>query len=186
MDRSFAYCVVYLVCSCTALLIAPSHARSAEPLAVHVDNWPEIHKVKGSVSIDSPISHTKFVKKEAILVPPSRRGEPTEMTGAGTVDADGFTSLTMSLQGEVKGSSAGAGSVGVLLIPDEAPIQRAFREARRIQYAIENSCNLNSGDPIYFSAEQVQQRLSFPRYRIYLYNTTNRSVEANLYLTYSQ
>lgn len=185
MDHSFAYYLRFIVCSCIALLIFPFHALAAEPLTVHVDNWPDTHQVKGSVSIDGPVSHTKFARKESIVVPPSRRAEPSEMAPAGWIESDGFTTITLSLQGEVKSSSAGAGTVGVLLIPDEEPIVRAFREARRLQFVIECISNLKSGDPIYFNAEQVQQRLTFPRYKIFLYNTTNKTVEANLFMTYT-
>ena len=182
MDRSFAGCLGILVCSCIALLIAPSHARSAE-LTVHVENWPDTHQVKGSVSFDGTVSHVKFARKEAIVVPPSRRAEPAEMAHAGWIESDGFTTITLSLQGEVKGGSAGAGAVGVLLIPDEEPIVRAFREARRLQFAIECASNMKSGDPIFFNSEQVQQRLTFPRYKIFLYNTMSKTVEANLFMT---
>jgi len=183
MDRSFVYCFVFLVCSIFALLIAPSHALSAE-ITVQVENWPETHKVKGSVSVDGPVSHTKFERREAIVVPPSRRAEPAEMAHAGWIESDGFTTITLSLQGEVKGGSAGTGTVGVLLIPDEEPIVRAFREARRLQFAIECVSHLKSGDPIFFNAEQVQQRLTFPRYKIFLYNTMSKTVEANLFITF--
>ena len=168
---------------CMALALLLSHARSAETLNVHVDNLPETQQVRGSVSVDNPISHVKFMKKEAIVVPPARRAEASDMAHAGTVEAEGFTSITLSLQGEIKSGSASAGSIGVLLIPDEDPILRAFRGAKHLQYAIECVSNLKSGDPAYFSAEQVQQRMSFPRYRIYLYNTTSKTVEANLDLT---
>jgi hypothetical protein len=167
------------------LTLIVSHAYAAETLNVRVDNWPETHQVKGSVSIEGPVSHVKFKKKEAIVVPPSRRAEPSEMAHAGSIESDGFTSIILSLQGEVKGGSAGAGTVGVLLIPDEEPIVRAFREARRLQFAIECTSTLKGGDPIYFNADQVQQRLTFPRYKVFLYNTTNKTVEANLFLTFT-
>lgn len=185
MNRSFAFCDIVLVCSFVMLVFAPSPARSADTLNVHVDNWPDTHQVRGSVAVDGPVSHTKFTKKEAIVVPPSRRAEPSEMAHAGWVESDGFTAITLSLQGEVKGGSAGTGAVGVLLIPDEEPIVRAFREARRLQFSLECAANLKAGDPVYFSAEQVQQRLTFPRYKVFLYNTTGKTVEANLFMTYT-
>ncbi|MHB8844450.1 MAG: hypothetical protein ACYC7L_06830 [Nitrospirota bacterium] len=178
-----------MLCLC-AVFIAPvlpaAPVYSAETQNVHVDNFPETQQIKGSVSIDGPVSHVQFIKKEALLVPPARRAEASEMTYAGTVSAEGFTSITLSLQGEVKSGSAGTGVIGVVLIPDEGPILRAFREAKLVQYAIECVCKLKSVDPIYFSGEQVQQRLSFPRYHIYLYNTTGKTVEANLYMTLAQ
>lgn len=182
MERSLSHCLSIVVYACLALLIGPLTARAAEPLAVHVENWPETHRVKGSVSVDGPMSHTKFFRKESIVVPPSRRAEPSEMAHAGTIDSDGFTAITLSLQGEVKGGSAGAGTIGVLLVPDEEPILRAFREARRLQFVIECQSNQKNGDSIFFNADQVHQRLTFPRYKVYLYNTMNRTVEANLFM----
>jgi hypothetical protein len=186
MKLTLGPAMISFFAACIALALPASSARSGETLNVHVDNLPETQQIKGSVSIDSPISHVKFIKREAIVVPPSRRTEASEMAHAGIVGADGFTSITLSLQGEVKSGSAGAGTIGVLLIPDEEPILRTFRDAKRLQYVIECISRLNSGDPIYFSAEQVQQRISFPHYRIYLYNTTNKTVEANLYMTLTQ
>jgi hypothetical protein len=183
LNRSLWTATVYICCLPIALALFSSNAFSADVQNVHVDNLPETLQVRGSVSIDSPVSHVQFLKKEAILVAPSRRAEPAEMTHAGTVSADGFTSIILSLQGEVKSGSPGAGTAGVLLVPDEEPILRAFREARRTQYVIECSCPMKTGDSTYFNADQVQQRLSFPRYRIYLYNTTGKTLEANLYMT---
>jgi len=183
MKVTLGRALICFLAVCIALTFKALPTHSAEPLNVHVNNLPETLEIKGTVSIDGPVSHVRFMKKEAILVPPSRRAEASEMIHAGSIGAGGFTSITLSLQGEVKSGSSGAGTVGVILIPDEEPILRAFREAKRIQYAIESTCKLNSGEPGYFNAEQVQQRLSFPHYRIYLYNTTGKTVESNLYMS---
>lgn len=154
----------------------------AETLDVRVNNFPETQQVKGAVSIDGTTSHAKSFKKEGIVVPTSRRNEPSELVFAGVVETDGFTSVTINLQGEVKSGSFTPGAIGVLLIPDEEPVLRALREAKRIQFSIESAARLNSGDSSFFNAEQVQQRIAFSRYKIYLYNTTNRTAEANVYL----
>jgi hypothetical protein len=183
VNRSRRITAIILCCLVIILALFSSRARSAEKLNVHVDNLPETLQIKGAVSVEGPVSHTHFVKKEAIVVPPSRRAEPSEMAHAGSIESNGFTAVTLSFQGEVKGGSAGAGTVGVLLIPDEEPIVRAFREARRLQFAIECVSTLKSGDPSFFNADQVHQRLTFPRYKVFLYNTTNKTVEANLFMT---
>lgn len=177
MKRSAGPILSFLCC-----LFLPVLASAAETQNVHVENFPETQQVKGTVAVDGAVSHIRFDSRNNIVVPISRRTEMTELAFAGTVDAGAFTLVTISLQGEMKGGSFAAGSIGVLLIPDEEPILRAFREGRLIQFAIENACPLKPGDPIHFSAEQVQHRLAFPRYRIYLYNTTNKTAEANLYL----
>jgi len=166
-----------------ALLISTFLLQSvqAETIDVRVNNFPESQQVKGAVSIDGTTSHARSYKKEGVVVPPARRSEPSELVFAGVVDTDGFTAVTINLQGEVKSGSFTPGSIGVLLIPDEEPVLRALREAKRIQFPIESAARLNSGDSSFFSADQVQQRLAFPRYKIYFYNTLNRTAEANVY-----
>lgn len=157
-------------------------ARAAEPLDVRVKNFPETQRVTGTVAVDGPTSHGRSAKYEGLVVPTSRPSEIGEVVYAGTVDTDGFTGVTLSLQGEVKSSNFIAGSVGAMLVPDEEPLLRVFRDAKRVEFAIEATVPLKPGATEYFSAQQPQQRVAFPRYRVYLYNTLNRTVEANVYL----
>ena len=161
------------------------HAVASQSTDVHVDNFPETQQIKGSVSIEGPLIHSKFVKKEGLLVPISRRGESSEMLHGGIVDAEGFTSIAISLQGEIKSSSFTSGSIGVVLVPDEEPVLRTLREAKRIQFPIECSAQIKSGDTSFFSADQTYTRVTFPRYRLYLYNTLNKSADANVYILLS-
>ena len=149
---------------------------------VHVDNFPETQQIKGSVSIEGTLSQSKFIKKEGLIVPISRRGESAEMLHGGVIDTEGFTSIAISLQGEIKSSSFTAGSIGVVLVPDEGPVLRSLREAKIIQFPIECVAQIKSGDSAFFSAEQTHTRITFPRYRFYLYNTLNRTVDANVYI----
>ena len=125
--------MAFFFAACITLALPATYAYSGETLIVHVDNLPETQQIKGSVSVDSPISHVKFIKREAIVVPPSKRAEASEMVHAGIVVADGFTSITLSLQGEVKKGSTGAGTIEVLPISDEEPILCTFREATRLK-----------------------------------------------------
>lgn len=69
-----------------------------------------------------------------------------------------------------------------MLVPDEEPILRIYREEKRVQLSLETAIPLISGASEYFSKQEVPQRIAFSRYRIYLYNTLNRTVEANVYL----
>jgi hypothetical protein len=166
-------------------VVLPFQAGAAEdrgPIEVQVNNFPETQKVKGAVSIDGVVSHAKYLKKEGIVVPVSRRGEPAEMAHAGTIETDGFTSIVISLQGEIRSDTFTPGTVGVLLVPDEAPVLRALREARQVQFPVESAAKITSGGSPNFSAEQVRQSIAFPRYNIFLYNTLNRTVDANVYL----
>ena len=154
-------------------------AHSGEPLDVRVKNFPETQQVRGSVAIEGT---TTAIKREGMLVSPSRRNELTELFYGGKIETEGFTSISVSLQGEIKSTTFLSGTVGVILIPDEEPVLRALRDAKQIQFPIETACNIKSGDSDYFSSEQSNQRIGFSRYRIYVYNTLNRQVEANLYL----
>jgi hypothetical protein len=182
MKKTFVAVLVIVILSSSGLAPLSAFAQSSQPLDVNVKNFPEKQEVKGSVSVEGSISHAKYFKKEGVVVPTSRRNELGELISAGTVETDGFTKVTMSLQGEIKSGSFTPGTVGVLLIPDEEPIVRSLREAKRVQFPIEGVARLKTGDPTFFESEQTQQRIAFPRYRVYLYNTLNRSVEANVYL----
>jgi len=72
--------------------------------------------------------------------------------------------------------------VGVMLIPDEEPIVRALREDGRLQFPLEATAQVTPGESSFFASDPAARRVAFPRYRIYLYNSSNKSVEANLYL----
>jgi len=145
---------------------------------VQVVNFPATQQVKGSVSLDGM---TKFISKERVLVPPSQRAELAEMVDVGTIEMDGYSSLVISLYGEMRSDVFSPGTIGVLLIPQERSILRILRDAKRTIYPIEATANTKSGDSIYFESEQVQQRIAFSQYKIFIYNTTNKQAEANIY-----
>ncbi len=146
---------------------------------VQVKNFPETQQIKGSVSVEGT---TKSIAKEGLVVTTSQRAELSEMVYAGTIETDGFTSLLISLQGEMRSDVFSSGTIGVLLVPDQGSILRILRDAKRVQFPIECKAQTKSGDSIYFESEQVQQRIAFSRYKIYLYNTANKQAEANVYL----
>jgi hypothetical protein len=165
-----------------ATALPSSLAEPSGPLEVRVNNFPDMQQVKGSVSIDGVIRHSQFVEREGLVVPTSRRSEVSEMIQGGIVETDGYTSMTISLQGEFRSPTFMSGTIGVLLIPDEKPVGRSLREGKIIQFGLESAAKVTSGAPSFFSADQVQLRVGFPRYRMYLYNTSDKTVEANVYL----
>ncbi|QWV95468.1 hypothetical protein KP004_09955 [Geomonas oryzisoli] len=163
---------------CALSFVIPPSARGSETIDVRVNNFPRTQTVNGSVSLEGT---TKAAKVETILLPPSRRGDPSEMVYAGRLDTETYTSVSLMLQGEIKSTSVPLGTVGVVLVPDEEPIQRVLKDAKLIQFPLETSCNIKSGDSEYFSCDN-NHVITFPRYRIYLYNTLNKSAEVNVYL----
>lgn len=182
MRETLKAAIFHVILLCLVIAISSSLAHSAEPLDVRVKNFPDTQQVKGSVSIEGTVSHAIFVKREGLLLSTSRRNELNEMFLAGVIETGGFTPISVSLQGEIKSSNFVSGTIGVVLIPDEEPIVRTFREAKQIQFPIESMCSIKSGDSEYFSSAKVDQHILFQRYRIYLYNTLNRNAEANVYL----
>ena len=149
---------------------------------VIVTNFPKTFAVDGSVSIRGTASHAQFIRREGVVVTTSHRNELPELISAGVIDADGFTSVTVSLQGEVKASATADGTVGVMLVPDEEPVLRALRDARRVEFPIEATCQLTKGASPYFDSGSITQPLGFSRYKVLLYNTAPHAVEANVYI----
>ena len=149
---------------------------------VTVSNFPTTYEVHGTVSVIGTINHSQYIKREGIVVTTSHRNELAELIPAGTLDATGFTSVTLSLQGEVKSSATADGTVGLLLLPDEEPVLRALREARRVEFPVETSCQLTRGTSAFFDSASITQPIGFARYKIFLYNTAPHAVEANIYV----
>lgn len=181
MNRSFCMLMVLTVLFIPATL-RTSRAELSQPQEVRVNNFPETQQIRGSVSIEGPLSHAKFFKREGILVPPSRRNELSELVHAGVIDTDGYTSVQINMQGEVRSDTFSTGKAGVLLVPDEGPVLRSLREAKRVQFPLEAFALLKSGESSFFESEPSVQRVAFPRYRIYLYNTSNKSTDMSVYL----
>ena len=150
--------------------------------SVSIDNWPLTYNVQGGVKANGFIKHAQLEKREGIIVTTSRRTELAELVSAGTLDCDGFTSVALSFQGEVKSESPDVGTVGVLLVPDEEPVLRALRDGRQVELALETSTQILKGASPYFDGGSVTLPLAFPRYRVFLYNTMTRGVEANVYM----
>lgn len=165
-----------------ALVVSTPSALSQAVQEVFVTNFPAQQEVRGSVAIEGTVRHGAFTRHEGIVVPPAGRSETTNLVSAGTVNADGFTGVVLSLQGEVKDYVFTAGKVGAVLIPDEEPVVRALREFGLIQFPVEVTADVAPTVSTFFSSEPAARRVAFPRYRIYLYNSSNKSVEANLYL----
>lgn len=178
--------LVVLGIVCAAVLIGHGlgldRAISQEVREVFVRNFPELQKVEGEVAVKGTVRHGAFERRERIVVAPARRNETSNLVSAGVIETDGFTEIVLSLQGEVRDTVFVDGKVGAVLIPDEEPVLDALRSADRYEFPLEVTANISAGGSTYFHSEPLLHRVAFPRYRIYLYNSINKSVEANLYL----
>ena len=149
---------------------------------VRVVNLPETQKVDGAVEVKGLIRHSFTDRKEHIIVPTSQRESIDSLTYAGRIQTDGFTSIVLSLQGEVQSDTFSAGKVGALLIPAEKPILRAFNTDKTILFPLEINTDVTPGASPYFTSKSSKQVVGFPEYLVYLYNSTSKNVELNLYM----
>lgn len=147
---------------------------------VLVANFPEVQRVSGEVRVPEPIRHSRFDLQGEVLVPPVGRTDPTQLIGGEALETDGFSRMVVSLFGEVKGRVLRPGQAGVILIPDEAPVLRAFQEEGVYSFPLEVAAPVTSASA-YVSSEPRELTVAFPRYRVYFYNTSDRTVGVHLY-----
>ena len=148
---------------------------------VIVTNFPDPQNVRGTVGIEGPIQLAELVKFEGIIVPPVPRSETTRFVEAGTLSSHGFPSVVLSLHGQVKGDVSREGTVGAILLPDNDSIATAFRERGMIHFAMEVAAPGVSIATPYFASNQPRYSIGFEAYRVLLYNSTDKTVTANLF-----
>lgn len=166
----------------TALLLTPfGETVSQSVQSVLVTNFPSIQEIRGQVEIDGPIQLSELRRFENVLVAPVRPEQTTRLVEAGTLDTAGFANVVLSLEGLVKGECKQAGEVGAILIPEEDSILRAFDEAGRVHFALQAAAPGVSDRTPYFASDQPRYSVGFQSYRVYLYNTTDKSVTVNLF-----
>ncbi len=153
---------------------------------VQVVNFPKIQKVEGAVAIKGRIKHSELERREKIVVPPVRRKDTSNLIEVDPIHAEGFTSAVLSLQGELKSTNFTPGTVGAIFVPDEKPVIHALIEDRAILFPLEVKTWVDPGPYRYFTSESTSVTVGFPRYRVFLYNSTNKSVEINLYMYLTQ
>lgn len=164
-----------------------SLSQQGETLApVMVTNFPEVQAIEGAVSIRGRIEHTRFVEPEReIVVSPVSREQTTQLIDGGVLETEGFSRVVLSLAGVVKGTIDRPGKLGAVLVPDVAPAREALQEEGVYLFPLEVTADLTRGST-FVASQPVEREVAFPRYRIYLYNGTDRAVGAQLfsYLSY--
>jgi len=167
-----------------AALIAavPSGSSPAQDVQeVIVRNFPELQRVEGAVSVEGPIRHSDLRKLQEVLVSPVGPTETTRLVEGGVLETAGFTSVVLSLSGRGQGKILKPGSVGAILVPDEESIVKALEEEGQIQFPLEITAAVKPGEARSFASKQTQHTVGFPRYRVMLYNTTDKTVAVNLF-----
>jgi hypothetical protein len=161
-------------------VLAPVRPGWAEPPSqVTVTNFPQVQAVSGSVAISEPIPQTRLETRKA-LVTTVALSDATHLTEAGSIDCTGFTYVTLSLGGSLKGSGQ-AGTVGVVLVPEVPDVLEALRSYGVLQFPLSVEATVPVSPSGLFNSESKTFRLAFPRYRVFLYNTVQKSAEATVY-----
>ncbi len=156
-------------------------ALSQQVRRVIVTNFPRVQLVTGEVEIRNPVRLAKLVTFEDIIVAPVPPTETTRLVEAGVLQTEGFPRVVLSLHGIVKGQVLSTGEVGVILVPEQPSIQEAFDEQGQVHFAMRTAARGVSSATPYFASDQAEFTVGFQAYKIYLYNTTDKTITANLF-----
>lgn len=178
MSRSLSLLVVALAASVTTLGVQ-------ELTQTVVVNLKDPHPIEGRVVVPAPIPHSEMASWTDAIVAPASREETGLWTDLGAVETSGFTSLLLSLHGQLRGSTSGGGVVAVVLVPNEENILRALAEGE-VHLELEALADPLPADALYFSGASERLPIGFPSYRVFLYNTTERSASVDAYVYLSQ
>lgn len=182
MLRRSVLAVVVLGTAAALFLLAPTGEVVSQAVRqVFVTNFPDVQRIQGPVEVRGPVHLSKSVKFEEITVPPVRREDTTRLVDAGLLETEGFPEVVLSLHGVVKGHVTRAGSVGVILLPDEPTIEEAFREQGMLHFYLETAADGVSSRTPYFASRQPRYTVAFARYRVLLYNTTDKTVSVGVF-----
>lgn len=169
------------------LLAQPDFGRATDRVGrVFVTNLANPQPVKGTIEVGGTIRHGRLVTVADATVSPAAREEVNQLTDGGIIETDGFTSVVLSVQGQIKGRPARDGAIGVILLPEEEPFLRAFIEDGQIQLPLEVAASVRANQDTYFSASEAHLPVAFARYRVLFYNSTDKTASVNLfaYLNY--
>lgn len=164
------------------LLLLPAGDVIPEELQdIRVLNFPESQKVEGAVSVEGPIRSATMIRFSDLTVSPVPPEQTTRLVHAGTLDVDGYTHVVLSLVCRAQGPIRDEGRVGVILVPAEPPVRQAFVDHGRTLLPVRLDASVEAGSPLFFAAQGGRQALAFPRYDVFLYNTTSSVVGADLF-----
>ena len=171
---------VFLSIAAVAAFLATAVLGVQEITRSFVVNLKDPHPIVGSVQVPKPIPHSEVQSFPDVVVAPAPRSEPPLWTEAGAMETDGFTSVVLSFHGQFRGNPGAPGAVGLVLVPDEENVLRAFAEGE-LHLTLEATAENVPDGRIYFSATRSGLAVGFPRYRVFLYNTTDRSASVNVF-----
>ena len=181
MTRRKLWTAVVVSIAALPFFLAAAQSASKEIQEVFVANFPETQKIEGSVKVETPIPQAQLASVREVLVPPVGPQDTNRLVLGGTITTDGFSTVVLSLAGSVRGDVTKAGTVGAILVPDEEGILKVLDERGLVQFPIEVRAPGVSAATPYFTSTPMRTTVAFPKYRVLLYNTTDKSVSVTLY-----
>ena len=182
MTRPRWIAVTLALAAVVLFVIGPGGEVASQTIRqVIVTNFPQLQHIDGEVEVRGPVRQSKLVAVRDITVPPVRPNDTTRWIDGGTLNTDGFPRVVLSLHGVVKGMVQGTGSVGAILIPDEQTIQEAFNEQGMIHFPLNVIADGVSSKTPYFASPQPLHTIAFRDYKVWLYNSTDKTVTVNLF-----
>lgn len=171
-----ALCAGFLIAA-----MAPAAASGEEEIApVHVTNFPAKQVIEGQVRINAPVPLAAMAAIREVEVPPRLSQALSRANPAGTIETDGFGAVVLSLAANQVGHLARPGEVSALLVPDEESILEVYERTGVAQFALELTAICAPGGAT-CSSIPSRQVVAFPRYKVYLFNTTERLARIDLY-----
>ncbi len=175
--RAFRWMLISVAVSAGAAASAQEIARAVEVL-----NFPRVQRIDGSVEIDGPVPSASSVRFQEVVVTPVDRTETTRLTLVGSVSTEGFAWASISLAGEIKGTTTRAGTVGAVLVPAEEVAQRALTEDGVYLFPLEAAAPALAGARGWVADQETRLSIGFARYNLYLYNSTDKSVGTTVWI----
>jgi hypothetical protein len=182
MKRNVSTPGLVLVALVAAVALWPTGVAVTQSIQqVIVTNWPDLFRIEGTVEVEGPVEFSKLVRTEGLVVAPVSPRETTRMEPIATLVTDGFSHVVLSLTGQTKGEIYRPGTVGAILIPDAEIPRTAFYERGEYLFAMEVTASGVSAESPFFGSDQPRYQVGFSTYRVFLYNTTDKSVDVDLY-----
>ena len=167
---------------CAVILLASPVRAGEEVISVQVVNLPPVQEISGAIEVAQPIPHARMIRIQDVVVSPQTpRDNTNRLVSAGTVDAAGFTRAMLTVGGDVKGTVPATAELGALLVPDETFVDDAFQRGY-ILFPIEVTAAVPANAAPSVGSDPKEIDLAFPRYKVYLFNTSSRAISAQVYV----
>jgi hypothetical protein len=104
MSRRSITVILLVAVTALVLFFTPvGQVASDSVQRVMVTNFPDIQEIRGDVNVKGALRLSTMTPFTGIMVPPVEPTDTTRLIPGGTLTADGYTNVVLSLFGQVKG-----------------------------------------------------------------------------------